>query len=190
MGRKKSTTTLEEVKLAPVDEAYERRANAARASHLAEEDALKRQDQAVQDQIAHMDPEEQAAVRSMQAEVQANIDMMNDDFFSDEAFAASKRNAEAKQAAAKQPIGRIFEYKGNLLIKTPFGETIPAQTYVDVLQDQVIGVTNAVSKLEKENKELYAKLDAYGDSFATGELGFLALIKVAFSRLFRRTQNG
>lgn len=189
MGRKKSATTLEDTETLFTPDKLKAR-DAALASHQAEEDILKSQDLAVQNQIADMDPEEQAAVRSMQAEVQANIDEMNDDFFSDEAFAASKRNNEAARAGSTQPVGKIFEFKGNLLIKTPFGETIPAQTYVTVLQDQVIGVTNAVMALEKENKELYAKLDNYGDSFATGQLSFFALIRVAFSRLFRRTTNG
>src|SRR5579859_2828461 len=119
MGKKRSNVTtpdLEEVsKYTPEEEA---KRNSMLANHEAKETKLKNIDAAVQSQIADMDPEEQKAIKEMQAEVNSAIDAENDLLFSDEAFEASQRNAEASRAGRNEPVGKIFTYKGNLLIKT------------------------------------------------------------------------
>jgi hypothetical protein len=186
MGKKREVTTLptltEPEKYTPEEKA---KIKALTEDHKARVAELESGHAAVQDQIAHMNPDEQAAVLEMQDIVNSCIDEEND-YFSDEAFAQSKRNNEADKAGSNEPVGKIFSYKGNLLIKTPFHTTIPAQVYVDVLQDNILGVTNELTDLKAYNLELLAKLESYGDPFASGNLGFWALVRVAFKRLFRR----
>lgn len=149
-------------------------------------EVLKKQHDAVQEQIKSFPEEKQKQIRSMQGEVDEAIATENDIHFSDEAFAAEARGREAIKAGSNQPIGKIFQYQGNLLVKTPFNTVLPAQHYVNVLQDQVIGVVTELEDLKKENTRLSNILFDQGDPFLTGKLTFSQLIKLAFKKLFKR----
>ncbi|SRR6266481_3974762 len=141
---------------------------------------FERQHAVVQDQITRMEPAKQAVVREMQDKVSACIEEENEFIFSDSAFESDRRCKNARDLEVKSIVGKIFTHDGNILIKTPFETVIPAQVYVDVLQDRVIGVTDELTKVKQEVYDLSSKLGLYHS------LTFLGLIKLAFKRLFGR----
>lgn len=139
-------------------------------------DGLQRQHEEVQRQIAALPEGRRKEVLATKEIVDGAFNEMNDLLFSDEAFESDNRIARASQLdkeAGNYSVGTIFQYQGKLHVKTPFNKVIPAQTYVNVLQDQIIGTT----------KELTTQTNKFNS------LGFVDLIKLAFKRLFTKGKN-
>ncbi len=145
-----------------------------------EKEALQKRQDLVQKQIEDLPSEKKQQIKTIQAEVDAALEIQNDIHFSDAAFAAEARSREAIKAGVNQPVGKIFEFNGNLLIKTPFNTVLPAQHYVNVLQDQVIGTTNEIIRLKETIKSFSTCLELRDSQT------FFQLIKLAFKQLFNR----
>jgi hypothetical protein len=75
--------------------------------------------------------------------------------------------AEEILANAKtKDIGQCFNFKNKVLVKTPFNTVVTADEYIDVLQNQMLKLSNLNDKLTN--------------------CSFFGLINLAFKRLFNR----
>lgn len=169
MGRKRETTTLELLDL--------------NKPHFVDKTEAESQHAAVQDQIAKMEPEKRNAILTMQQEVDASLGIENDLHFSDAAFESDARLKKARDLEQRAVVGKLFVNDGNILIKTPFNKVIPGQVYVDVLQDNILGVTDKLNQLEQHVVELNDQLNLVDH---IDDYTFFGLIKLAFKRLFRK----
>lgn len=159
--------------------------------------AMVEQHEKVQRDIANLPVGQRNAVRSAQALIEKELDEMNDLHFSDKAFEADRRSKAARDLEHRLPVGRItvvsdeIEYgkkvlkviEKNVVIKTPFNTVIPAQQYVDVLQDNILGLTKELDKLTKE------LLRTSDHNYKFKALGFVGLIKLAFTRLINKGEK-
>lgn len=100
-------------------------------------------------------------------EIQKNLDSQFVTEGKVRALGLSTRDTEDLALLMKSsPVGNVVLFRGKFFVKTPYDTVVPAEVYINSLQDTLISVTGAAV------------------SFTN--LGFIDLIVLAFKRLFRR----
>jgi hypothetical protein len=83
-----------------------------------------------------------------------------------------------KRKVEEQPVGKVFFFNDEYMVKTPFNTLVSSQTYITVLQERVLELTTI--PVELEIHELKNEVRHFRS------LGFLDLLKLAFKRLLKR----
>lgn len=140
--------------------------------------SLEAKDKEVKEKIKTLPKESQEAI----AIVNQTFDEMNNDVFDFESEARVRQAGYTPQQAEdiekivkRKQVGEIFEFNKQQLVLTPFQTVVPAQTYVQALQDRVLQLTTVPAEVEISN--LKAKINGFTS------LSFFGLIKLAFKRL-------
>lgn len=153
-----------------------------------QEQALIKQHQRVQLEIAKLPEDKQKEIKAVQKLVDHEINEMNALFFNDGMFAADgflKRHGLSgtdKEDLANKirntKTGQIFEFRNKQFIKSHDGLVHSVRDYITSLE---LTIVEQVQYKEVKYVSYVSELD---------KLGFLDLIKLAFKRLLKGENNG
>ena len=150
------------------------------------EEELEAKQEAFSDDLSKLSKDRQAQVKSMQSEIQRNLDMLNAQFFSDDTFERENKlrewvreltnNLSANITDAEEILGWVkraaplqtFSIKGAALIKTSTGRLDRVDRYTAILEKTVLDQHNQIKDFTK--------------------LSFFSLIKIAIRRIFKRSK--
>lgn len=143
-----------------------------------------KQDREVKEQIKTLPESSQKAI----AEANAAFDEITNDVFDFESESRVRKAGYTPQEAEdiakivqRKQVGEIFEFNKQKLVLTPFKTVVPAQTYIQALQDRLLEVTTVSTEIEISN--LKSKINGFTS------LSFFGLIKLAFKRLTKTEKN-